>query len=401
MTTDEQRIMVERSLGECMLNHGFTVLHLWLREVPNEQHEERLRRLEASYREVFEQYLDGAEDPAQDPYLEHLTHDTYCLVDDVYRAMRLKSGQSPKIVAYNRDNAQSVTNYFYRCVELKEEDLDWLYDEANSDHCSAAAILGISALMNNLREVFMENVLFFLIDLIDADDSAAADNALMAAMMILIQYDVRIDFFVDVQKMFLEKIGDGERAFELLCAMLRRIRVSFKDQLESGEVTMDSIPEELREAMGDAMDEDKLLSFATMQANEESQYVTELAAILPGTWLYSVLVGDDEARARKITRLYVEVGRMELMWDSLDEAEQIIVEQLRKGKALPQDYINYGHICFLKGDKMMAYENYREAKRMLGSTRMFMALFRPDRRFLVDHGLNLEQVYLMEDALVR
>ena len=50
---------------------------------------------------------------------------------------------------------------------------------------------------------------------------------------------------------------------------------------------------------------------------------------------------------------------------------------------------------------MMAFENYLEAKRLCKGTRAFFDLFRPDRKILVDKGVPLEQVYLMEDHLLK
>ena len=63
------------------------------------------------------------------------------------------------------------------------------------------------------------------------------------------------------------------------------------------------------------------------------------------------------------------------------------------------DYINYGHCLLLRGDRMMAYENYRQARSMCKNAKEFYALFRPDRRQLVEHGVPVEQVYLIEDQL--
>jgi len=49
----------------------------------------------------------------------------------------------------------------------------------------------------------------------------------------------------------------------------------------------------------------------------------------------------------------------------------------------------------------MAYESYRQARAMCKSPKEFFALFRPDRRELVEHGVPVEQVYLIEDQLLK
>jgi hypothetical protein len=48
---------------------------------------------------------------------------------------------------------------------------------------------------------------------------------------------------------------------------------------------------------------------------------------------------------------------------------------------------------------MMAFENYREARNMCKTAKEFYALFRPDRRHLVDRGIPVEYVYMIEDQL--
>jgi hypothetical protein len=50
---------------------------------------------------------------------------------------------------------------------------------------------------------------------------------------------------------------------------------------------------------------------------------------------------------------------------------------------------------------MMAYENYRQAKSMCKTNQEFLDLFRPDRKALVNKGILLDDVYLMEDQLLR
>ena len=42
-----------------------------------------------------------------------------------------------------------------------------------------------------------------------------------------------------------------------------------------------------------------------------------------------------------------------------------------------------------------------EAKKMCESTKTFFDIFRPDRKMLVEKGIPLEQVYLMEDQILR
>ena len=88
-----------------------------------------------------------------------------------------------------------------------------------------------------------------------------------------------------------------------------------------------------------------------------------------------------------------------MMWDKTEAAEQMLVRKLRTKGGDAKDYINYGHCLLLKGDRLMAFENYREARRLCQSAKEFYALFRPDRRHLVDRGVPVEYVYMIEDQL--
>ena len=63
--------------------------------------------------------------------------------------------------------------------------------------------------------------------------------------------------------------------------------------------------------------------------------------------------------------------------------------------------MNYAHCLLLKGDRMMAFENYKQARQECGSLRAFYDLFRPDRRALVDHGVPIDFVSFIEDNLVK
>ena len=170
-------------------------------------------------------------------------------------------------------------------------------------------------------------------------------------------------------------------------------------------ITKDDIPEELTEVLGeDASEqsvEDLLSRLSKLIPKTENAYIQTIVELLPETWVFDLIIGEDEQREVVIDQLYLELGYMGFMWDNIDEAEEWLVNRLRSGLAKPKDYLNYGHCCFLKGDRMMAFENYLEAKRLCKGTRAFFDLFRPDRKILVDKGVPLEQVYLMEDHLLK
>ena len=222
---------------------------------------------------------------------------------------------------------------------------------------------------------------------------------------LLAHWDIRVDYFPKMQEAFLEQIGDGERAFLLMTALMRASNKSIKEMIDTEHITPDDIPEELHDILGEefsAEDMEKSMDrLSKLMPKTEHAYIEAIVEMLPDTWVFDVIVGEDEQRAVRVDRLYLELGSMCFMWDNLEEAEKWLIDRLRSGVAKPQDYINYGHCCFLKGDKMMAFENYLEGKRLCKSTRDFFDLFRPDRKILVEKGIPLEQVYLMEDHLLK
>lgn len=71
-----------------------------------------------------------------------------------------------------------------------------------------------------------------------------------------------------------------------------------------------------------------------------------------------------------------------------------------KNNAGNKDWINAGHVYFLQGKRMEAYQAYRRALMQMSDLKTFLADFRPDRLLLVENGLSKEEVYLMEDQLI-
>ena len=162
---------------------------------------------------------------------------------------------------------------------------------------------------------------------------------------------------------------------------------------------MDNLPEELQNLLGESGIQDNYQETEVLMPASEKEYMAGLVQMLPDTWVYITLVGENEERKRKMRLLYLSVGNMNMMWDKTEAAEQMLVRKLRTKGGDAKDYINYGHCLLLKGDRLMAFENYREARRLCKSAKEFYALFRPDRRHLVDRGVPVEYVYMIEDQL--
>jgi hypothetical protein len=396
---EEQVYTIERALGERMVKHALFVVRLWLNELGEDNSfEDAYRSLFARYDDFFADWV-VAGDGEQDEVLETMTSDAYRLVDAVYAELRIKRGMSPKMHGFNGENPQSVMHYFSSCVQFKDYDMDWLRSVLNDTNRSSIALMTVAALAKNLRECFSETAMMALVDGIHASNSLVAEQCLANVLLLLAHYDVRIDFFRELQEAFVEAIGDGELAFETLCALIKSVKVNLSEMIASGEFSMDNLPEELQNLLGESGIQDNYQETEVLMPASEKEYMAGLVQMLPDTWVYITLVGENEERKRKMRLLYLSVGNMNMMWDKTEAAEQMLVRKLRTKGGDAKDYINYGHCLLLKGDRLMAFENYREARRLCKSAKEFYALFRPDRRQLVDRGIPVEQVYLIEDQL--
>ena len=364
---EEQVSVVERALGECMIDTALVFVRAWLNEIgENNPYEEAFVSLQTRYHNLFAKWL-NIDDPSAEEELNKLTGDAYQLVDAVYAEIRIKRGLSPEMHGFNPDSVQSVMQYFQNCVRLRPEDLEWLHEIVNDEQRMEIGLVAVTALAFNLRTCFNVDSLLALIDGMNGTNEMAAGMCTAQAMMLIVQYDVRIDFFPQIQDAFVTAIAEddgGEHAFELLCTLVRN------------ELVVKLLP----------------------QLNDS--YVSQLVPIIPQTWLYALLIEGSTERERKFAYNSLVAGCRDYLWDYPDIAERVFLEKLREGANQPMDYINYAHCLLMKGDRMMAYETYKQARQLCASSKEFFNLFRPDRRSLVEHGIPMEHVYMLEDKLL-
>lgn len=386
-TLNEQLDTIERSLGERMIDHALVIVRAWLTELgENNPYEEAFVSIQNRYQEFFSDWL-SAESQDEDPKLNELTGETYQLVDSVYADIRIARGLSPQMHGFNPENEQSVMNYFQYSVRFRPEDLEWFHEILQDEHRTTIALLAITALNLNLRQCFSTDSMLALIDGMNSSNKIVADQCIAHTMLLLIHYDIRLDFFPQIQEAFIQAIWEmddaGAHAFEVLCSLVE----ATEHQLHK-----------LMEIIGLDKDLDSLMQWAPQS---ESEYLSGLIEILPHTWLYETMVRDSEMREKVLVEVCVSAGYREMMWDYPEVADQVYLKLLRKGSNKPIDYINHANCLLLKGDRMMAYENYRQARKLSKSPKEFFNLFRPDRRQLIDHGVPVGQVYLLEDQLLK
>lgn len=401
-TLEEQVNTIERALGECMIEHALVIIRSWLNELgENNPYEEAFQSIHIHCQEFFAKWL-NVDDPGAPEELNRLTGDAYQLFDATYAEIRMSRGLSPVMHGFNPESPQSVMNYFANSVRLRQEDLDWLHEVFNDEGKISIALMAVNSLMRSLRDCFNMDAFMAIIDGINSDVELVSDQCLANAFTLAIQYDVRIVFFPQIQNALVNAImetgNNSEHAFEVLCAIVRTVLPSGLDG--KMEEVLNQLPDMLRELFEKMGMKDEASSITAFVPKSEQEYMAGLVAILPQTWLYEMMVLGNPEREAEILAIYLRLGQRDLMWEHPDMAENYYVQVLRNGSTNVNDYLNYAHCLLLKGDRMMAYEYYRQAKQLCASTKDFFALFRPDRKMLVDCGLPVEHIYLIEDQLL-
>ena len=404
-TIEDQIATIERALGERMIEHALVIVRSWLNELgENNPYEEAFVSIQKRSKAVFEAWLSSNNENV-DERLNELTGEMYQMVDSVYADIRLKRGLAPAMHGFNPDNTLSIGNYFQHCARLRPEDIEWFHKLLNDDSRAGTALATISSIAQNIRQNFSLEGLLALIEGMSVENETISEQCAALVLTLLVHYDVRIDFFPQIQDAFMQVVtdmnDDGEQLYELLCKMVESADMQgFKDAIQSGELTASALPEELQNLIRQAGMGDKLDSLLQWMPKTESEYIAGLVEILPQTWVYSVLVEGMPEREKGLAYVCLTTGFRDTLWEYPDVAEKVYRKALRKGSKQPIDYINYAHCLLLNGDRVMAYEYYRQARKLCNSPKTFFNLFRPDRRPLIDHGVPIEQVYMIEDQLL-
>lgn len=402
---EEQIVTIERSLGERMIGHALAILRVWLNELgETNRFEQFYLDIQQEYQELFDRWV-SADDEGIDKELDRLTGNAYVLTDVVYAAVRLKRGISPVMHGFNENNLQSVMHYFSNHVHPNENDLNWLSSIIRDPNRGASALMAVSAISHGLRQCFSKDSILTLIDGINSGSDVIAEQCLSNVILLLAHYDVRIDFFPELQNAFADAIAemndDGEQAFQTLCSLVMATNDEWLKNLTVRELRAEDVPQELQSLLEQTGEDSSISGIQSIITNTEKEYMRSIIDILPDTWVFSVVVGEGYERQSRMALTYLTVGRMDMLWENIELASRWLLEHLRKGSTSPKDYINYGHCMLLQGDRVMAFENYRQARQLCKSSKDFFNLFRPDRKALVDHGVPVEQVYLIEDQLLK
>ena len=83
-----------------------------------------------------------------------------------------------------------------------------------------------------------------------------------------------------------------------------------------------------------------------------------------------------------------------------EEAEANYKRLMDSDRTKMIDYLNYGHLLFVLGQRIEAFQHYKQALRACDNLKAFLQVFRPDRRILLEKGIPIPDIYLMEDQLI-
>lgn len=385
-----------------MLHSAFKDLRLWCEELGN-IYNDRILTIEQNYQYLFDYYLSG-DDAHRKSLLDNMAGEAFRLTDTMYADLLLKRGLVPEIQGFDKDNRESAIRYFSTCVHLQEEDYDYLLDLAEHPQSRTLTLMLMAALAQNLRNHFSESGILCLIRLMDSDSHFLRDQATANVILLLAQYDSRVSILRSIQEAFEAVVGEDEDRvfFDVLYALTKSTKVGLKTIIEDEDFVDRDLPDEIKELFGGASTLSQIVQ--SIPANED-EYLGALIAKLPDTWVFFRLVYehiDEGIRDEQIADAYLEAGIMiNSMWIEKTHAEEVLVDRIRSGHPTPQDYMNYGHLCFIQGDRLMAYENYREAFKILKDKNKLLALYRSAReKILTEIVCDRQSVNLMEDALV-
>ena len=365
-------------LGQRMMHHAEAIIRQWAIEVSEQTFYDRIASLSENYEHTFDYYLSAPvhyagdpeckEDDDRDAVLDEMTRRYYELVDDLYLAVRHKRG-------------------------INEEPGDY----------QMMRMEALEQLLEGCRDV----------------DEDKAHQAMAHLILWLANFDTRIGYYPDIQDKVSELVGDSETMYMVLMSLVRDnnpkkmgegLGEFFQHMVEilpdTGIFNLLVNSDEKREQMakvyvgrrlneqafdGVLMGREDLINDPELHADYDLYNELYDDALAGYEAMIEAGTADDEA--------YFRAGWCALMVNELGKAEKYMLYRLRRKKPVVEDYLNYAHLCFVKGDKATAYEYYMEARKKAGSIRRFKETFCPDRRVLNDLGIPLQEIYLMEDRV--
>lgn len=409
---------IERPLVNGLIYEALPNLRRWAMESDYERYDDRLRSIEDNYNYIFQHYLAG-DDPEHDALIDNLIRQALIILDELYVDLLYKYDLLPATEHYDPQTPLTYAHYFNYCLRPTDEDKQVIRDILSDPQPSMLAMCVSSGVAECLDIVWNEELMLMLIEAIENPNDQISFQCMSLVLGLLIDYDDRIDFFHNVQQTFWDKVQDDLSRPMIFLRMMVESVEEFEHKTLSQDMQAkiyEELPDEVRQMLREKNADNPRQALSDM-LNEQSAYKASEEHMrrvqnLPGTWLYEAVVGSDEEQLRDMEMRYLKSGSMELMWHRLDEAEQMLKQRLRKRMATQHptdaqkrliaiDLMNYGHCCYVNGDRAMAYENYRQAIAWIGEVREFFERFHEDRPHLIEAGLTENQLFLMEDHLIR
>lgn len=135
-----------------------------------------------------------------------------------------------------------------------------------------------------------------------------------------------------------------------------------------------------------------------------SAYIYEKGVCLEQMELYAEalqqfyhLYLEDEKNARVIRK----IAWCHFMTEQMDEAEKFYHKLSQTESLSAVDNMNFGHVYFVKKERMQAFQYYQKSLFLYNNISDFMRDFRPLRHMLKELGISLNEIYMMEDLIIQ
>ena len=108
-----------------------------------------------------------------------------------------------------------------------------------------------------------------------------------------------------------------------------------------------------------------------------------------------------ESREGKLCYMFTYIGRVEFLLEEPEKAEHWLTHQIEEEHTKnPLDYLHFGHIMMIKGDRAKAMDYYRKALEMFGDKDYFFERLEFEKRYMKEyHVADDAQFKEIEDQL--
>lgn len=409
---------VEKALKERNIEEALVVLEPWVQEFG---HDENLKKAIAQLREDYKEALaqwQADKNPEADSILNNLTHSTYKALDIMHAFARIDEEVVSPNVSPNHRDMLAMYAYFEQMPLPQEKELEWFHKKARDPKAVIMDMI-VHTLEKSLSECFWEPSLMAIIEEIDSPVRRVARSCATAAISLLITYNDRLPVYPELREAFekaVEKHGDEMwDAFTTSCFNTHQIYFGI-DMPDMKDMSL--VPKALMKILQRiGLDIEKGLK---EHARDDEGYreMHRLLDHIHGTWVLNTILPQPEnwdetqddgtplpadSREGKLCYTFIEIGRVEFLLDEPEKAERWLTHRIEEEHTPnPLDYLHFGHVMIIKGEREKGMDYYRKALEMSGDKEFFFERLQYEKRFMKEYHVADEAQYNeIEDQLRR